>query len=107
MNLNMDGKKRTKAKVNVSLRGQGLRMQMIKKIWHHKRDLMQLDRDMGDNSNNNIEVRALVGWSVGHAVRSTLGEIVHIIKVVGLRYTLHMRCRPLGMLVRVFHISMR
>eukprot|EP00253_Pinus_taeda_P027303 PITA_27303 len=41
-------------------------MQMGKKIWYHKRSLMQLDRDMGHNSINNIEVRALVGWSVGH-----------------------------------------
>ena len=55
-----------------------------------QRSLMKLDSDMGHN-NNNIEVRALLGWSVGHVVESTLGEIVHKIMVVGLRYTVHRR----------------
>ena len=65
MNFNMDGKERTKVKVNGSLRGQGLRMQMIKRLWHRKRDLMKLNKDMGHISNNNIEVKTLVSWSVG------------------------------------------
>jgi len=72
----MDGKEGTKVKVNDNLRGQGLHVQMRNTMWHHKRDLMQLDMDMGHISSS-IEVRALVGWSVGHAVRSTLRDIVH------------------------------
>lgn len=55
MNLSKDGKGKTKVKVNGNLRQKGLRMQMGKKIWRHKRSLMQLDKDMGHN--NNIEVR--------------------------------------------------
>jgi len=103
----MDGRERTKVEVNGSLRGQGLNMKMGKKMWLCKRDLMQLDRDMGHSSNNNIEVRALVGWSVGHVVRNTVGDIVFNIKVEGLRYTMHRQCRLLGMLVRVFHVSVQ
>lgn len=92
MNLNVDGREKIKVEVNSSLRGQGLNMQMGKKMWLCKRDLVQLDRDMGHNSsNNNIEVRALGGWSVGHVVRNTLGEIVHNIRMEGLRYTVHKR----------------
>ena len=45
---------------------------MGKKIWHHKRDLMQLDMDMGHNNSSNIEVKALVVCSVGHVVKNTL-----------------------------------
>jgi len=106
MNLSMDGKERIKVKVNGSLRGQGLYMQMRKRMWHHKRDLMQQHRFMCHINNNNIEVRALVCWSVGHVVRRTLGEIIHKIWVVGLRYIVQRRCKTLGMLVRVFHVSM-
>ena len=51
---------------------------------------MQLDRDMG-HSNNNIEVRALAGWSVGHVAKNTLGDIVCNIRVEGLIYTVHKR----------------
>jgi len=40
MNLKMDGKEGTKVKVNGSLREQGLRMQVRKRMWHHTRDLM-------------------------------------------------------------------
>lgn len=82
----MDGKERRKVKVNGSLRRKGLRMQMRKRMWHQKRDLMQLNRDMGHINNRSIEVRALEGWSVGHVVRNTLRDIFHKIKVVGLRY---------------------
>ena len=63
--------------------------------------------DMGHIRNNSIEVRALVGWSVGNVARNTLREIVNRIKVVDLRYTMHRRHRLLGMLVKVFHVSMR
>ena len=70
----------------------------------HKRYLMQLDKDMGHISRNNIEVRVLVSWSVGHVARNTLREIVNKIRVVSLRYTVHRRHRLLGMLVRVFHV---
>jgi len=63
----MDGKERTKVKVNDSLRGQGLSMQMRKRMWHCKRVLMQLDRDMSHSSS--IEVLVLVGWSFGHLAR--------------------------------------
>lgn len=35
---------------------------------------MQLDKDKGHH--DNIEVRALDVWSVGHVVRNTLGDIV-------------------------------
>lgn len=59
MNLNKVGKGKTKVKVG-SLREQGLKMHKRKKMWHHKRGSMQLDRGMGHN-NNNIEVRVLVG----------------------------------------------
>lgn len=62
---------------------------------------------MGHNNNNNIEVRSLVGWSVVHVVRSNLGEIVHSIRVEGLRYIVHRRRKLVGMLVRVFHVSMK
>jgi len=48
---------------------------------------MQLGRDMGHN--NNIEVMVLDSWSVGHAMRNTLGEIVRKIKVVGLILIVH------------------
>ena len=69
---------------------------------------MQLYRDMDHNSsNNNIDVKALVSWSVVQVVRSTLGEIVRNIKVEGLRYTVHRRHGLLGMLVRVFDVSMQ
>ena len=74
-------------------------------MWHHKRSSKQLDRDMGYS--NSIEVRVLVGWSVGHAIRSILREIVHKIKVVGLRYTVHKRHKLLGMLVRAFLVFMQ
>jgi len=40
MNLSKDGRERKKVKVNDSLRGQGLNMQMRKRMWHHKRGLM-------------------------------------------------------------------
>ena len=56
---------------------------------------MQLDGEMDHSSS--IEVRALVGWIYGHVGRSTLGEIVHHIRVVGLRYIVHRRGRLLGM----------
>ena len=49
----------------------------------------------------------LVGWSVEHAVRSTLGDIVHKIRVVRLRYIVRRRHRLLWMLVRVFLIFMQ
>lgn len=80
-------------------------MQMRKRVWHRKRDLMQLDKDMSHNSS--IEVFSLVGWSVGHVERNKLRYIFDKVSVVGLRYTVHRRCRQFGMLVRVFHISMR
>ena len=67
---------------------------------------MRLDKDMGHNSES-IEVRELDSWSVGHVVRNTLGDIFCSIRVVGLSYTVHRRCRLLGMLVRVFHVSMQ
>ena len=72
----------------------------------HKRYLMQLDKDMGHISRNNIEVRTLVGWSVGHAERNTLRETIHKIRVVGLRYIVRRRLRLLGMLVRAFLVFM-
>lgn len=106
MNLSKDVREKTKVKVNGSLREQGLIMKMGKKIWQCKRYLMQLDRDMG-HKNNNIEVRALVSWSDGHVVKNTLGEIFHKMRVLGLRYTVHRRCRLLGMLVRLFHVPMQ
>jgi len=74
-------------------------------MWKHIKGSMHLDRDMGHI--NNIEVMVLVGWSFGHVVRSTLREILHIIKVVGLRYIVHMRHILLGMLVRVFLVFMQ
>ena len=80
-------------------------MHMGNKMWLCKRNLMLLDRDMGQN--NNIEVRALVGWSVGHVVRNTFGDIVCNIMVEGLRYTINRRCGLLGMLARVFHVSIQ
>ena len=52
---------------------------------------MELDKDM-DHSND-IEVMVLDDWRVGHALRNTLREIVHRIKVVGLRSTVHKKCR--------------
>lgn len=107
MNLSMDGRENIKVEVNGILREQGLRTHMGKKIWHCKRDLMQLDRDMGHKSKNNIEVRGLVGWSVEHMVRRTLGEIVCNIRMVGLRYIVNMRHKLFGMLVIVFHVSMK
>ena len=88
MNLNMDGRETTKVEVIGSLIGQGLNMQMGKKMWLRKRDLTRLDRDT-DHNNGKIEVRALVGWSVRHVVRNTFGEIVHNIRVESLRYTMH------------------
>lgn len=60
---------------------------------------MQLDRDMGHNSSS-IEVRVLVGWTVGHAERSTLREIFHRIRVVGLRYIVRRRHILFGILVK-------
>lgn len=54
-----------------------------------KRGLMELDRDM--SSSSSIKVLVLVGWSVGHVVRNTLREIVHRIRVIGLRYTMKKR----------------
>ena len=56
-------------------------MQMGKKMWYHKRDLMHLDKDMGHSSRFSIEVRAWVGWIVGNVLRRTLGYIDHRIKV--------------------------
>ena len=40
MNLNMDGREKTKVEVNGSLIVQGLNMKMGKKMWFRKRDLM-------------------------------------------------------------------
>jgi len=107
INLKMDGKENKKVEVNGSLRGKGLNMHMGRKIWNHKRDLMQLGKVMGLNNNNNIEVRALVSWSVGHVLKKTLGDIFHNIRVEGLRYTMHRRCKLLGMLEKIFHVSMQ
>jgi len=75
-NLNKVGNGKTKVKLNSGLREQGLIMQKRKKMWHHKRSSMQLDKDMGHNISN-IEVMVLVCWSVEHAERSTLRDIVH------------------------------
>ena len=86
MKLNMDGREKTKVEVNGSLRGQGLKMQMGKKIWHRKRYLRWLDKDMGHKNSNIIEVRALV---------------------VGLRYIVHRRHKLLGMLARIFLVFMQ
>jgi len=66
-------------------------MQMRKRVWQYKRDLMHLDKDMSHN--NSIELFALVGWSVGHVERNKLRDILHKIRVVGLRYTVHRRCK--------------
>jgi len=74
INLSIDGKENTKVEVNGSLRGQGLNMKMGKKMWYYKIDLMKLDRNMGHNSSRSIEVRTLVSWSVGHVVRSIVGD---------------------------------
>lgn len=78
---------------------------MRKRMWHRKRCLMFVDR--GISRNSSIEVLVLVGCSVGHVVRSTLRDIFHGIRVVGLRYIAQRRHTLLGTLVRVFHISMR
>jgi len=106
LNFNMDAKERIKVKVNGSVRGQGLCMQMRKRKWHHKRNVMQQGRFMFHLNDNNKEVRALDCWSVGHVVGITLTEIVHNIGLVDLLYTLHMRRKTLWMLVRMFHVSM-
>jgi len=107
INLNKDGKGRIRIKVRVngSRKEQGLRMQKRKKMWHHKRSSMQLYMDM--DHNKNIKVMVLDGWNVGQAVRNTLREISHRIRVVGLIYIVHRRCKLLGMLVRVFLVSMQ
>jgi len=70
-------------------------MKMGRKIWHHKRSLMQIDKDIDRSSN--IGVRALIGWSVGHVVRNILREVFFNIRVVGLRYIVHKICGLLGM----------
>ena len=82
MNINKDEKGRIKVNVNGNQKEQGLRIQKKKKMGHHKRSSMQLDKDM--DHNNKIEVMLLDVWSVGHVVRNTLREIVHKIRVVGL-----------------------
>ena len=105
MNLSKVGKGKIKVKENGRLREKGLKMQRRKKIWHLKRSLIQLDRVM-DHSNG-IEVMVLDGWSVGHAVRNTLGEIVRRTRVVGLRHIVQKRCRLLGMLDRAFLVFMK
>jgi len=84
MNLSKDGKEMRKVKVNDSRKEQGLRMHMKKRMWHNKRGSIQLDKDM-DHSNKR-EVMVLVSWSVGNVEKSTLREIFHRIRVVGLRY---------------------
>ena len=107
MSLIKDGKEKTWLKVNGILREKDLKMERRKKMWHLKISLMRIDRGMGcNNNNNNIEVRALVGWSVVHVVRNTSGEIFHGIRMKGLRYTVHRRRRLLGMFIRLFHLSM-
>lgn len=95
MNLNKGGREETMVKVNGILRGQGLRMKMRKKIWYHKRRLMQLDRDMIRSSN--IEVLVPVSWSVGHVERSTLRDIFHKIRVLCLTYIVRRRHKMLEM----------
>jgi len=77
---------------------------MGKKIWHRKRILMEIDRDM--DHNRNIEVRALVSWNVGNVVRNTFGEIIHRITVVFIRYIVCKRSILLGMLGRLFLLFM-
>ena len=54
-----------------------------------------------------IKVLVLVDWSVGHVVRSTLRDIFHRIRVVGLRYIVHKRRKLLGIFAKVFLISMQ
>ena len=49
-------------------------MHKRKKMWHHKRGLMHLGKDMGHN--NSIEVVVLVGWSVVHVESSILRDII-------------------------------
>ena len=91
MNLNNDGREKTKVKVNGTLRGQCLCMQMKKRMCHRKRSLMQLDKDMSCSSR--IEVWVMVSWSVQHVPRRPLSDIIHRIMVVGLKYTMHRRRR--------------
>ena len=79
MNLSMDGREKTKVELNGSLRVQGINMQMGKKMWHHNRGSIWLDRDMSRNSN--IEVRVLVSWSVLYVVKNILRDIFDRIKV--------------------------
>ena len=50
INLSKDRKGKIKVKVNGSRKEKGLGMQKRKKMWHHKRSLMQLDKDMDHNS---------------------------------------------------------
>lgn len=110
MSLKKLGKGEIKVKVNGSLREKDLKMKMRKRMWNLRRILMHLDRGLDQRNNiypnNNMGVMAWVGWSVGHAVRSILGEISRSTRVVGLRYIVHRRHILLRMFGREFLVLM-
>ena len=63
------------------------------------------DRDIDLKKIIRIEARSL--YNFGLVAKIIVGEIVHRIKVVYLRYTVHRRNKLLETLVRVFHVSMQ
>lgn len=73
----------------------------------HLRGLMHSieDRDIDLKKIIRIEARSL--YNFGLVAKIIVGEIVHRIKVVYLRYTVHRRNKLLETLVRVFHVSMQ
>jgi len=63
-------------------------MQVRKKMWCPTSSLMELNLD-----NKIKEVMIGESCSVGYVIRSILRRIVGIIRVVGLIYIVHMKCR--------------
>jgi len=85
-------------KENGTRNEQDLRVQIIKRMLHHLRSSMHQigDRDIDLRT----RIRSLCGVGLVEAI--IVGEIVHSIWAVDLRYIVHRMHRMLGMLVRVF-----
>ena len=78
-------------------------IQVINRMLHHLRSSMHLPKD-GDIDLRR-RIRSLCGVGIVEGIIAR--EIVHNIRVVGLRYIVCRRHKMLGMLVKAFLVSMQ
>lgn len=96
-----------KKKENGTEREQGLKIQVTRRMLHHLRRSIHMIEDRDSTQENKIRRQAGSLQSVGFVARIIAGGISCRIRVVDLRYTVRKRYRLFGMLVRVFHVSMK